>query len=295
MSLASPQAAIKKAPDQRRILFLGDIVGRAARSAVIDQIAEIRQQYQTDAIVVNCENAAGGFGVTPEICDRLFEAGIDVLTTGNHVFDKAEISPYLSRQPHLLRPLNMDAAFPGKGSVIVTLADGFRLGVVNVMCNLFMAENDNAFAAMEKQMAKMALGTDADAIVVDVHGEATSEKMAMGHFLDGRVSLVVGTHTHIPTADHQILTGGTAYLTDAGMCGNYDSVIGMDKIAATSRFTGRRSKSLSVANGTPSLCGVLVDVAPSGLATQIMPFRRGGAIGIDGDLGNRLIPAAEHR
>ena len=278
MSLASPQAAIKKAPDQRRILFLGDIVGRAARTAVIDQIAEIRQQYQTDAIVVNCENAAGGFGVTPEICDRLFEAGCDVLTTGNHVFDKGEISPYLERQNKLIRPVNMGAEFPGAGHVTITLDSGMRLAVINVMCNLFMAENENAFAAMEKIMTKLSLGQQADAIIVDVHGEATSEKTAMGHYLDGKVSLVVGTHTHVPTADHRILAAGTAYLTDAGMCGNYDSVIGMDKAAATSRFVGKRQGSLSVAKGEPSLCGVIVDIRSDGLAQSISPFRSGGQL-----------------
>lgn len=259
-----------------RLLFLGDIVGRAARAAIIEQIPVIKQHYQLDSVVVNCENAAGGFGVTPDICDALLNAGIDVLTTGNHVFDKAEISPYLSRQPRVIRPINMAPEFPGKGYVIQVLDNGFRLAVINVMCNLFMAENENAFAAMEKIMTKLSLGQQADAIIVDVHGEATSEKTAMGHFLDGKVSLVVGTHTHVPTADHRILAGGTGYLTDAGMCGNYDSVIGMDKAAATSRFVGKRQGSLSVAKGEPSLCGVIVDIRSDGLAQSISPFRSGG-------------------
>ncbi len=280
------QPLSSKQSEHHRILFLGDIVGRAARTAIIEQIADIKDQYQIDGIVVNCENAAGGFGITPDICDGLFSAGIDVLTTGNHVFDKTEISPYFTGHPRLIRPINMAPEFPGKGSVIVQLADGFRLAVVNVMCNLFMAENENAFHAMSKTIDKLALGRDADAIVVDVHGEATSEKTAMGHFLDGKVSLVVGTHTHVPTADHRILANGTGYLTDAGMCGNYDSVIGMDKVAATSRFTGKRNGSLSVAKGTPSLCGVMVDVLQDGLVRRIMPFRRGGEVAIEGDIGH---------
>lgn len=268
-----------KSDTEYRILFLGDIVGRAARNAIQDQLLQIKSDFGIDAAIVNCENAAGGFGVTPEICDRLFEAGCDVLTTGNHVFDKGEISPYLERQNRLIRPVNMGTEFPGAGHVTITLDSGMRLAVINVMCNLFMAENANAFMVMKKLMQTIMLGRDADVIVVDVHGEATSEKNAMGHFLDGQASLVVGTHTHIPTADHRILAAGTAYQTDAGMCGNYDSVIGMDKLAATSRFTGERKGSLSVASGEPSLCGLVVDInRQSGLAHAIYPFRTGGAL-----------------
>ncbi len=276
---AMMQAIGKKAETDYRILFLGDIVGRAARNAVGAQLAEIKSHYTIDAAIVNCENAAGGFGVTPDICDRLFEAGCDVLTTGNHVFDKGEISPYIGRETRLIRPLNMGAEYPGAGYVIIQCAGGMRLAVVNVMCNLFMAENANAFMTMKQLMQKLALGENADVIVVDVHGEATSEKTAMGHFLDGQVSLVVGTHTHVPTADHRILLAGTAYLTDAGMCGNYDSVIGMDKLAATSRFTGERKGSLSVASGEPTICGLVVDVSQqTGLASAIYPFRKDGAL-----------------
>jgi len=273
------QAIGKKSETDHRILFLGDIVGRAARNAVNTQLPEIKMHHEIDAAVVNCENAAGGFGVTPDICEGLFEAGCDVLTTGNHVFDKGEISPYLGRQQRLIRPVNMGPEYPGSGQVIVTLETGMRLAVVNVMCNLFMAENANAFMAMKQVMQTLILGRDADVIVVDVHGEATSEKTAMGHFLDGQVSLVVGTHTHVPTADHRILASGTAYLTDAGMCGNYDSVIGMEKLVATSRFTGERKGSLSVASGEPSLCGLVVDIAKqTGLARAVYPFRKGGVI-----------------
>jgi len=280
MSLPATIHAIgDKSDSDYRILFLGDIVGRAARNAIHDQLPEIKSGFSIDAAIVNCENAAGGFGVTPDICDSLFEAGCDVLTTGNHVFDKGEISPYFARQNRLIRPANMGAEYPGAGHVIITLETGMRLAVINVMCNLFMAENANAFSVMKQLMKNIVLGRDADVIVVDVHGEATSEKTAMGHFLDGQASLVVGTHTHVPTADHRILGSGTAYQTDAGMCGNYDSVIGMDKLVATSRFTGERRGSLSVASGEPSLCGLVVDVArQSGLARAIYPFRTGGVL-----------------
>ena len=262
-----------------RVLFLGDIVGRAARQAVIEQMPGLRAELGCDFVVVNCENAAGGFGVTPAICDELFDSGIDVLTTGNHVFDKAEITSYMASQPKLIRPINMAEGLPGQGRTIVQNAAGLRLGVVNIMANLFMAENANAFAAADQIKANMKLGRDVDALVVDFHGEATSEKMVMGHYFDGAASLVVGTHTHIPTADCRILNGGTAYQTDAGMCGDYDSVIGMDKGAATGRFTGVPGRRLSVAGGEPSLCGLMVDIdAATGLATKVAPFRRGGVL-----------------
>ncbi|MGC6517891.1 MAG: TIGR00282 family metallophosphoesterase [Candidatus Puniceispirillaceae bacterium] len=262
-----------------KVLFLGDIVGRSARQAVIEKVPQLRDEMALDAVIVNCENAAGGFGVTPAICEALFDAGVDVLTTGNHIWDKAEISPYLQSQPRLLRPANMAREFPGSGSVIHKLDNGLRLGVMNVMCNLFMADNDNMFASLEKQLTEMQLGRDADFILVDVHGEATSEKVATGLFCDGRVSCVVGTHTHIPTADHRVLSGGTAYQTDAGMCGDYISVIGMDPDVAISRFTGRKSGRLAVAMGEPTLSGLLIETDDAtGLALSAVPFRRGGVL-----------------
>ncbi|MGB2373933.1 MAG: TIGR00282 family metallophosphoesterase [Candidatus Puniceispirillaceae bacterium] len=262
-----------------RVLFLGDIVGRAARQAVIDKIPDLRAELACDFVIVNCENAAGGFGVTPPICDALFGAGIDVLTTGNHAFDKSEISPYMASQPRLLRPENMNPAFPGSGHVIVENDKGQRLGVMNIMANLFMAENENAFACADKLAAEMPLGSAVDALVLDFHGEATSEKCAMGFHMDGRASLVVGTHTHIPTSDTRILPHGTAYQTDAGMCGDYNSVIGMQKEAATGRFNGKPAGKLAVATGQPSLCGVLVDIDPdTGLATSVRQIRKGGSL-----------------
>ena len=262
-----------------KVLFLGDIVGRSARQSVIAQLPDIRSELGLNAIIVNCENAAGGFGVTPAICDELFAAGADVLTTGNHVWDKAEISPYIQKQDRLLRPANMAREFPGKGAVVHHLPNGKRLGVVNVMCNLFMAENGNMFEALDKELDALALGRDADFILVDVHGEATSEKVATGFYCDGKVSCVVGTHTHIPTADHRILPQGTAFQTDAGMCGDYISVIGMDPDIAISRFTGRKTGRLSVATGEPTLCGLIIETDDaSGLAQSVHPFRRDGVL-----------------
>lgn len=261
-----------------RVLFLGDIVGRSARNAVIAQLAGLRQELAADFAVVNCENAAGGFGITPAICDDLFAAGADVLTTGNHVWDKREIFDYIAGESRLLRPLNMAEGSPGCGMTVVTNEAGQRLAVVNVMTNLFMAPNDPVFAALDGALVRNRLGRDADFILIDVHGEATSEKMALGHMADGRASLVVGTHTHIPTADHHLLPGRTAYQTDAGMCGDYDSVIGMDKKVATNRFTGAGNARLSVAMGEPTLCGVLVETGDDGLATSITPIRRGGQL-----------------
>jgi len=261
-----------------RTLFLGDIVGRAARYEVIERVPALRKEHALDFLVVNCENAAGGFGVTPKICDALFDAGVDVLTTGNHVWDKPEIIPYIGTQPRLLRPLNMPEATPGNGVVTYTNEAGKRLTVVNVMTNLFMAANDPVFAALDGALVRHKLGRDADFILVDAHGEATSEKMALGHMADGRASMLVGTHTHVPTADHRILPGGTAYQTDSGMCGDYDSVIGMSKEAATDRFTGRGSSRLSVALGSVTICGLLVEADNTGMARTVRPLRSGGKL-----------------
>jgi len=261
-----------------RVLFLGDIVGRTARHEVIDQVPALREEYKLDFLVVNCENAAGGFGVTPKICEALFDAGVDVLTTGNHVWDKPEIIPYIETQPRLLRPLNMPEATPGNGVVTHTNQAGKRLTVINVMTNLFMAPNDPVFAALHGALVRHKLGRDADFILVDAHGEATSEKMALGHMVDGRASMLVGTHTHVPTADHRILPGGTAYQTDSGMCGDYDSVIGMNKEAATDRFTGRSKSRLSVALGAVTICGLLVESNDTGMAQTVRPLRRGGEL-----------------
>lgn len=262
-----------------RILFLGDIVGRSARQLVISALAGLREEFDLDFIIVNVENAAGGFGVTPQIADDVLAAGADVLTTGNHVWDKREIVDYIMKEPRLLRPYNMVEATPGNGYFIAENDKGQRLAVANFMCNLFMAENDNVFLGLNAFMSKVKMGRDADAIFIDIHGEATSEKTAVGFHCDGRVSAVVGTHTHVPTADHRILPEGTAYQTDAGMCGDFISVIGMQPEAAVGRFIGKPQGRLEVAKGEASLCGVIIETDDeTGLAHTITPFRRGGSL-----------------
>ena len=262
-----------------RILFLGDVVGRQARKLVMASINELREELSADFIIVNVENSAGGFGVTPAIADEFLAAGVDVMTTGNHVWDKREIFDYIANQPRLLKPYNMAEGTPGEGFYIATNAKGQRLAVANFMANLFMAENEKVFLAIDRFFTTTKLGRDADAIFIDIHGEATSEKTAVGLAADGRASAVVGTHTHIPTADHRILPNGTAYQTDAGMCGDYISVIGMQPEAALGRFQGKPAGRLEVANGTPTMCGVIIDTDDeTGLATAITPFRRGGVL-----------------
>ncbi|XDZ66232.1 TIGR00282 family metallophosphoesterase [Alphaproteobacteria bacterium LSUCC0684] len=262
-----------------RILFLGDVVGRNARKKVMESLKSLRHELDLDFIIVNVENAAGGFGVTPEIAQGFLDAGADVLTTGNHVWDKRDIIPFIDKENRLIRPFNMVEGTPGKGMVTVVNDKGLRLAVANLICNLFMAENENVFSALDKVLIRTALGRDADAIVIDVHGEATSEKSAIGFAADGRVSLVVGTHTHIPTADQRILPKGTAYQTDSGMCGDYTSIIGMDPEAAVGRFIGKPQGRLEVAKGEATLCGVVVETDDAtGLARTISPFRRGGVL-----------------
>lgn len=262
-----------------RILFLGDIVGRGAREAVIRQVPMLRTQYQLDFVIVNGENSAGGFGITPDIAEALFDAGVDVISTGNHVWDQQSISGYIADEPRLLRPVNFPTGTPGRGVGLFEAGEK-RVLVVNVMGQLFMESLDEPFAAVERELAACPLGEVADAIIVDVHAEATSEKMAMGHFCDGRASLVVGTHTHVPTADAQILPNGTAYQTDAGMCGDYDSVIGMQKEEPVNRFvTKLRGGRFGPASGTPSLCGVIVETDDAtGKADAIHPLRIGGRL-----------------
>ncbi len=262
-----------------RILFLGDVVGRHARTLVMASLNDLRGELNVDFIIVNVENSAGGFGVTPQIADEFLAAGADVMTTGNHVWDKREIFSYIAEQPRLLRPYNMVEATPGAGHIIVTNDNGKRLAVANFIANLFMAENDPVFLSIDGFFTEVRLGRDADAIFIDIHGEATSEKMAIGILADGRASAVIGTHTHVPTADHRIMPKGTAYQTDVGMCGDFISVIGMKSAAALGRFQGRPAGRLEVATGAPTLCGVIIDTDDdTGLATNITPFRRGGVL-----------------
>ncbi|HUK59821.1 MAG TPA: TIGR00282 family metallophosphoesterase [Stellaceae bacterium] len=262
-----------------RLLMCGDVVGRSGRDAVARHVPQLRRELALDFVIVNGENAAHGFGITDKICAELYECGVDVITTGNHVWDRREIMSYIGSDPRLLRPLNYPPRQPGNGHGVYALPDGRSVLVVNAMARLFMDAIDDPFAAVDHLLAAHGLPEHA-AIVVDFHGEATSEKMSMGHFCDGRVSLVVGTHSHVPTADHRILTKGTGYITDVGMCGDYDSVIGMKKEGSVARFvTKLPGERLEVAEGEATLCAVAVETDDvTGLAREIVPVRLGGGL-----------------
>ncbi|WP_068087109.1 TIGR00282 family metallophosphoesterase [Polycladidibacter stylochi] len=263
-----------------RLLFLGDLVGRAGRNAVIERLPELIEENRLDFVVVNGENAAAGFGITEEILQDLLDAGADVVTTGNHAWDQRDTLVYIERHDALLRPANYPAGSPGRGAHLYRARNGANVLVANVMGRVYMDALDDPFASAERILDECPLGQVADAIIIDMHAEATSEKQAMGHFCDGRASLVVGTHTHTPTADHQILDGGTAYLSDAGMCGDYNSVLGMDKEEPVNRFLrkipgGRYTPSL----GPATICGVAVETDDAtGLALQVSPVRIGGRL-----------------
>jgi metallophosphoesterase (TIGR00282 family) len=263
-----------------RILFLGDIVGRSGRDAVVAALPGLRSRLGLDLVVVNAENASHGFGLAPEMARTLFAAGADVLTLGNHAWDRKELVPYIAATPRLLRPLNFPPGAGGGGSVVVDLPDGRRALVVSAQGRLFMELTDCPFRATAELLAKYRLGTTVAAVVIDFHAEASSEKMAFAHSFDGHASLIVGTHTHCPTADNQVLAGGTAFQSDAGMCGDYDSVIGMDKTVATARFWRKLAgERLAPADGEATICGVFVETDDAtGLARRIAPVRQGGRL-----------------
>ena len=259
-----------------RLLFLGDVVGRPGRAVVLEQLPSLRERWRLDCVVVNGENAAGGFGISETICDELIGAGADAVTLGNHSFDQREALVFIGRQPRLVRPANYPQGTPGRGATVIETQNGARVLVVNVMGRVFLDAMDDPFAAVEREISACPLGSAADAIVVDVHAEATSEKQAFGHYLDGRVSLVVGTHTHTPTADHRVLPGGTAYMSDSGMCGDYDSVIGMQKHEPIRRLIQKTPGSRwEVAGGPGTLCGIAVETGADGLATRVAAIRLG--------------------
>lgn len=263
-----------------RILFLGDVVGRAGREAVAATLPRLRAGLRIELAVVNGENASHGFGLAPDMAEALFAAGADAITLGNHTWDRKELIPYIAQQPRVVRPLNFPPGTPGAGSVVVELADGRRALVLNAMGRLFMDALDDPFRGTAEVLAKHRLGATVQAIVADFHGEATSEKMAYAHSFDGAVSLVVGTHTHCPSADHTILPGGTAFQSDAGMCGDYDSVIGMAKEGAAARFWRKMpGERLHPAEGEATVCGLFVETDDrTGLALRVEPVRQGGRL-----------------
>ena len=263
-----------------RMLFLGDIMGRTGREAVVAQMPDLRRKLDLDLVVVNGENAAHGFGISESISKELFAAGVDCITTGNHVWDQREIIPYIAQDKRLLRPLNFPPGTPGWGANLFQTARGQKIVVINVMCRLFMDALDDPFRAIDAELAKYGLGGSAHFILIDVHGEATSEKQSMGHYCDGRVSAVLGTHSHIPTADSWVLPGGTAYQTDVGMCGDYDSVIGMKKEIAVQRFLKKMpGERLAPAEGEGTLCAAVVETDDrTGLARSVRPLRLGGRL-----------------
>ena len=262
-----------------KFLFFGDVVGRPGREAVKKYVPELRHQFAIDLVVANAENAAAGRGLTERLCGEFYDCGVDILTTGNHVWDQREIIPYIDRDPRLLRPANFPKGTPGAGWRLHSVGAQNVL-VTNLMGRLFMETLDDPFARLEELLGAFRLGVEAAAILVDFHAEASSEKMALGHFADGRVSAVFGTHCHVPTADWQILPGGTAYQTDAGMCGDYDSVIGMQKEPATLRFvTKMPGERPQVAEGEATLCGIFLETDDgTGLAKVVEPVRIGGRL-----------------
>jgi metallophosphoesterase (TIGR00282 family) len=265
-----------------RLAFFGDVVGRSGREGLATHLASLKRQLGLEFVIVNAENAAAGFGITENTARELFNAGADCLTLGNHSWDQKEALTYIVREPRLIRPLNYPAfaSAPGRGAQLFTTERGRNVLVINLLGRVHMDALDDPFAAVDGALDACPLGAAADAIVVDMHAEATSEKMAMGHFCDGRASLVIGTHTHVPTADAQILNGGTAYQTDAGACADYDSVIGNHKEEPLRRFTTRISGGrYKPAEGPATVCGVLVETDDkTGLARSIKPIRVGGRL-----------------
>ena len=263
-----------------KIFFLGDIVGKSGRAAVVKNLKNIAQEKKIDFIVVNGENAADqGVGITEANSKELFNLGVDVITTGNHVWDQKETSQYIENETRLLRPENLPSNSPGKGFGIYHSKNGYKVGVLNLMGNVFMKKCEDVFEIAKLFLGKYKFREDYDFLIVDFHGEITSEKMAMGYFFDGKATLLVGTHTHIPTNDCRILTNGTAYLTDAGMCGDYDSVIGMNKINSLNRFLKKESKKHYPAEGEATLSGLIVECNTSnGLAKKVETFIHGGEL-----------------
>lgn len=264
-----------------RILFLGDVMGRAGRAAVAARLPGLRVDWGLDFVVVNGENASSGAGLTGEHAKLLLAAGADCLTLGDHAFDQKDMLSFIETEPRIIRPINFSKVAPGKGWRVFTATQGRKVLVAQVLGQVFMKRPfDDPFSAIESVLKTHALGAAVQAAIVDVHAEATSEKMGLGHWCDGQASLVVGTHTHVPTADAMILKGGTAYLSDAGMCGDYDSVIGMEKMEPLRRFvTGMHKARFEPAEGEATLSGVFVETDDrTGKAVRVVPVRLGGRL-----------------
>jgi len=240
-----------------KVLMIGDVVAKPGRMAVLERIQDLREQHQIDFAIMNAENLAGGFSVTPSLCEQLFSSGIDVMTSGNHIFDKKEAIDYIRKQPRLLRPANYPPNTPGNG-YWAGQVNGAHVAVMNVMGRVFMPPSDDPFRIIDGVLAS--LPSETTVRIVDVHAEATSEKVAMGWHLDGRVSAVCGTHTHVQTADERILPGGTAYLTDLGMTGSYAGVIGMNKADVIARFTSVTARRAEHSSGDVKICAVVLDI-----------------------------------
>ncbi len=263
-----------------RILFLGDVVGSAGCNALKKSLPDIINTKKIDFVIVNGENAADqGVGITEKICNDMFNSGVDVITTGNHVWDQKETLSHIEKEKRLLRPQNLVKPSPGKGFEIFNSKNNYKVGVLNLMGNIFMKKCDDVFIEANNFINKNILKESYDFLIVDFHGEITSEKMAIGHFFDGKATLVVGTHTHVPTSDTRILENGTGYQTDAGMCGDYNSVIGMNKSNSLNKFFKKEAKKHFPAIGDASLCGVIVEAnIKSGLADKIENFIFGGEL-----------------
>ncbi len=264
-----------------RILFLGDVMGRSGRTAVGTRVRALRADWRLDFVVVNGENATSGAGLSADHARHLLDAGADVVTLGDHAFDQKDMTSFIEAEPRILRPLNFAKVAPGRGARVYDAPGGRKVLVAQVLGQVFMKRPfDDPFSAIDAALKPHTLGASVHATVIDIHAEATSEKMGMGHWCDGRASLVVGTHTHVPTADAQILAKGTAYQSDAGMCGDYDSVIGMEKLEPMRRFvTGMAQDRFAPAEGPATLCGTYVETDDrTGRATRIAPVRLDGRL-----------------
>ena len=263
-----------------RILFIGDVVGRSGRAVVLERLPRLIAEWQLDLVAVNGENAAGGFGITEAIYNDLVDAGADAITLGNHAWDQREALVFIERAPRLIRPINYPPGTPGRGAALIDGKNGGRALVINAMGRIFLDPLDDPFAAIERELSACPLKSGADAIVIDMHAEVTSEKQSMGYFADGRASVVVGTHTHAPTADHRILPGGTAFVSDVGMTGDYESVIGMAREEPLGRFLRRIPLGkFEPATGPATLCALAVETDDAtGLARRVGAVRLGGRL-----------------